>query len=358
MDEVTESIFAELKNLKNGSLDEQERAIGKIAEISEPAVLILVRELDHLYSKKYRYATGLNLMSKVAEMGEAAFSLQTNEDDYRNNIGRALVKIGEPAVPALMNALKNGKKELAEHVSRIIFEIGKTAVPALIEMLKDKDVDVRWLVAKSLAEIKDVRAVPALIEALKDSACDVQQMIIAALINIAKKNPENSEVAKGVSALIEMMNDKCNPQRGSAAYALGQIADASTVPALTEGMLDEDFGMRAVCAKSLGSILTRLQSFDAVKLFEKHIEESFEYLGKSRLKKDELAEIKIRLSMLRIETARKKNSLVSKRDILLDDIPKPPRKRGVYWTLDQRKETLNSKPKTISGSAIRRSSLV
>ena len=63
-------------------------------------------------------------------------------------------------------------------------KIGEPAVEPLIEALKDKDQDVRWEAALALGNIGDERAVEPLIEALKDEDEDVREAAGEALEKI------------------------------------------------------------------------------------------------------------------------------------------------------------------------------
>ncbi|MEM4359193.1 MAG: HEAT repeat domain-containing protein, partial [Candidatus Bilamarchaeaceae archaeon] len=56
-----------------------------------------------------------------------------------------------------------------------VVAIGEPAVPALIDALKDKNEDVRYGAAIALGKIGDARAVPALIDSLNDKGWIVRE---------------------------------------------------------------------------------------------------------------------------------------------------------------------------------------
>jgi len=81
---------------------------------------------------------------------------------------KALVKIGEPAVEPLIQALGYKERLVAVGASWVLREIGESAVEPLIQALrKDERWEVRGLAAETLGEIGDARAVEPLTQALK-----------------------------------------------------------------------------------------------------------------------------------------------------------------------------------------------
>lgn len=90
------------------------------------------------------------------------------DKDAKGAAYKALAKIGKPAVPALIAALKDKDNWVRESASMALGTIGhdaKAAVPTLAEALKDKDFGVRLMAAAALGLIGPAAkaAVPALI---------------------------------------------------------------------------------------------------------------------------------------------------------------------------------------------------
>ena len=80
--------------------------------------------------------------------------------------------------------------------------IGQPAVPSLIEALGDEDWDVRREAAWALGEIGDARAVPSLIEALRDEDWRVREAAVEALEGIgAPALPELERTWQGKSVV-------------------------------------------------------------------------------------------------------------------------------------------------------------
>ena len=90
-----------------------------------------------------------------------------------------LAKLGPPAVPELIRALRDSNWWVRWVAARALGDIGDArAVGPLIAALKDEDRDVRYGVAAALGKLGDARAVGALIAALKDDLhCSAAQPI-------------------------------------------------------------------------------------------------------------------------------------------------------------------------------------
>ena len=82
-------------------------------------------------------------------------NLSSNNDIIRVHSRESLVKIGKPAVPQLVEALKRGNHWVRWEAAKALGQIGDaTAAPALVEALQDEEFDVRWLAAEGLIKIK------------------------------------------------------------------------------------------------------------------------------------------------------------------------------------------------------------
>jgi HEAT repeat protein len=87
----------------------------------------------------------------------------------------ALGTRSEPeAIPLLIAALAEPSAFMGRTAADSLERIGKPAVPSLIEALKNRNAQVRGLAARALAHIKDTSAIPALFAALEDDSAIVQ----------------------------------------------------------------------------------------------------------------------------------------------------------------------------------------
>jgi len=115
-----------------------------------------------------------------------------------------LTELREPAVPALINALKNPGGNVWLGAFEVLLKIGEPAVPYLIDALKSASPGMRSDIARILGKIGDVRAVPVLISILEDNSFSVQSNVYSGLSELALillKKEEYSCSLKIVKAL-------------------------------------------------------------------------------------------------------------------------------------------------------------
>lgn len=158
---------------------------------------------------------------------------------------------------------------------------------------------VRALAARAVGISRDDRVVPTLIAALgKEREVAVRKAIIYSLVRYPQ--------AQVTSALIPFLKDKKHELRAAAAYALAEIGDASSAPALIEVLRrlgkDEDAFARSQAARGLGRIgssdavgplleaLTRDKSQDVRR-------EAARALGKAATKQEPAAIVALRAAM-------------------------------------------------------------
>lgn len=153
------------------------------------------------------------------------------------------------------------EKDLVEDAKLIIEklrEIGTPAIPALIEAMKDKDRNVQLRATTALGEMGAI-AIPALLEALEDEDASVRGHAALALGVCSVKDVGILDMGvvtdpKVVPALIEALKDKDWNVRWSAVVALGWLKDKGAVPALEEALYDRDPYVRAQASVSLNQI--------------------------------------------------------------------------------------------------------
>jgi hypothetical protein len=102
------------------------------------------------------------------EIKDRTEALKYESDEVRQSAFEVLVKIGGPAVPALIEALKDEDSDVRQVAASALVKIGEPAVPALIRVLKyrNEHSDVRRIATWVLTSIGGL-AVPALVDALK-----------------------------------------------------------------------------------------------------------------------------------------------------------------------------------------------
>jgi HEAT repeat protein len=115
--------------------------------------------------------------------------LKSADPEARGKASLAIIRLGEPAVPGLVEMLKSEDTQQRVTAASTLFGMGtkaKAAVPALAEALSDPSTDLRVSAAMALESIGPdaAPAVPALVNALRDRETVVRQRAVIALGSI------------------------------------------------------------------------------------------------------------------------------------------------------------------------------
>ncbi len=124
--------------------------------------------------------------------------------------------------------------------AKTLVKIGKPAVEALITALRHEDSNVRERSAYALAKIRDPRAVEFLIARLNDEVLRIRSVAALALGEIGDP--------RAVEPLIHALKDEDLEVRMDVAEALGDIEDPRAVKPLIAALKDNDHEVRKVAA--------------------------------------------------------------------------------------------------------------
>lgn len=140
-----------------------------------------------------------------------------------------LVKIGEPAVPALLLALKNDDRTQETrhwentYLREAVIRIGEPAFKMLVAALNPHS-DMVSVAAKSLALFKDPRAVEPLVTALLDEQVDIRgKCYIIETLGILKD-------PRAFRPLVTCLSDESGYIRSNAAVALAAYGNPEVIP--------------------------------------------------------------------------------------------------------------------------------
>lgn len=140
----------------------------------------------------------------------------------------------KPDITGLVAALQSGDAEKSGRANLELIRLGEPAVPGLIEMLKDPDPRVRGLAASTFWGMggKARAAAPALAEALSDPDPSFRTQVAMALENMGP------DAKDAVPALITALSDPDRGVRQASVKALGSIGPAAkaAVPALSRAL--------------------------------------------------------------------------------------------------------------------------
>jgi HEAT repeat protein len=146
------------------------------------AVPLLVGAWQSGYVEALR---ALKRMGPASATAAPALAAGLEQGPYDVEVPGVLVAIGKPGVPALREALRNGKPASRKSILLVLEQIGPgaTVVPAVSAALNDKDDEVRNTAAGVLGRFgPDAKeAVPALRAALKDASGPVRRQAAVAL---------------------------------------------------------------------------------------------------------------------------------------------------------------------------------
>ena len=132
-----------------------------------------------------------------------------NQDDDLSGLAGALSEIGPPAVQSCIAALKDEDNYVRKAAAWALRDVGDTrAVEPFIAALKDEEGAVRCTAAEALGKINDLRAVEPLIAALKDKDGDVRKVATKALSNF------NND-ARAIKALQDVQDRKASQESRS-----------------------------------------------------------------------------------------------------------------------------------------------
>ena len=145
----------------------------------------------------------------------------------------ALVHIGQPAVPALIDALNNPNSYIAEGAAMALGQMGtsaKDAVPALVDTLRRKDTPL-MLKPRAAEALGKIGEIDLLIRILQGKEPGIQPYLGAQGLGAA-----GPAAASAVPALMEALKSSDHGMQMEAAEALGEIGPAANpaVPQLAE----------------------------------------------------------------------------------------------------------------------------
>ncbi len=182
--------------------------------------------------------------SRLAEARKLVRQLQ--EASKRERAGDELLRLGEEAAPALIEALQTGDRDLLPHYQSVLARMGIAATPALTHSLLNDHPLIRGRVAEVLARTKDPQAVPALLSALGGEYYTVRSRAAQALGAIGA--PES------LQPLLEALHDQELEVRIAAVRAVGRFKRRETFDNMADLLLeDAQIEARQAAAEALGA---------------------------------------------------------------------------------------------------------
>lgn len=217
-----------------------------LSKMGEPAIAKLI-ELLHGAPAPVREVAAEAL--GAADSPRAVEALIQAIGDSNENVIRAAVRAlgqtkSDRAVGPLLALLAS--EPLGALAAEALAQLGQPAVPGLMAALKDSRPTVRALAARALGEIAPGQAVPALIELAKGDSGSPKAEAIEALSKIGDP--------AALSVISLALHNGSVMTRRKAIRALARIRDPKAVDILTEALRDPDLQVRQEAASGLGEI--------------------------------------------------------------------------------------------------------
>ena len=184
-----------------------------------------------------------DLKSKVDELFLKASSGEERYRDLVEPSKKALIEMGQDAVPYLIEKL--GTQDAREILTliEILGRIGEPAVLPLIEVLKSDNKDKVKTASRILGDIKNKRAVQPLSDLLSNSDYNIRANACASLGKIGDTTVLNE--------VMSLLNDSVEVVRKSAAVSLGDLNNPRAIDALIKALKDRHFSVRLTASNSL-----------------------------------------------------------------------------------------------------------
>jgi hypothetical protein len=206
-----------------------------------------------------------------------------------------------------MFSIENSLNSAAIRSAKII---GKTSIPVLVEIVSHKDDDAAagrtaaYILLKMYSKRISLR-------------CKVQCYLVLCydMPKLAIRLDEHA-----IPLLAEAVKNVNT--RGAAFWILEEYGH-NALPEIMELLGNSDEHIRHKALLSAYRILEQMNTMKALRQLESQ-------LMKAPIDKIRSSPLAYKLAQLMAKLAEKKNQLAPQRDILLDDIPKPPKKGGTY----------------------------
>lgn len=140
---------------------------------------LIVKLKDKDWRVRAKASEVLGKRREIAAIGPLIAVLRDDDTDVAVAAGTALTRIGKPAIPELLEAMKDDPLCFQPEpgitgASKVLAMMGKNVVESVIQMLKSEDFRVRVNAAKVLGEVGDQRAVEPLRASLNDEVWRVR----------------------------------------------------------------------------------------------------------------------------------------------------------------------------------------
>jgi len=161
-----------LTELLSGDETRAENAVLALIDLGEnaiPALMDLAQAPD--VDSRWWAVRTLSQAPLVSTEWLIPFLLNDSAPEVRQCAALGLaIKADESAIQSLVTALSDTDSMVGNLAMNALIKIGKPSVPSLIECVKNKPQSVRVLALRALAEIQDQRAIPVMMQVLDEDS--------------------------------------------------------------------------------------------------------------------------------------------------------------------------------------------
>jgi HEAT repeat protein len=234
-------------------------ALRRIAEADRPFTVSAPRDAPPVIQQAAHGLDSLNAAEReaaiqtLAQMNHPAARDVLAEathhpvEDVRIAAAKSLAEVKDlRALPGLFEAIRNQRFDKVNSGS--LSEFGETAVPALLNSLGDpnEDLDLRQAAAWALGSIGDVNTLPALRGLLRDAHPELRVTGVMALSNFDAAAPWILECLKDENPRVRKTAVDCSKK-----FALKKVGEADVIAALIGALRDQDGDVRYAAADAL-----------------------------------------------------------------------------------------------------------
>jgi HEAT repeat protein len=202
-------------------------------------------ETDEQARAKLAFEIGEAFVQAIENQGDQAVVVLKDELRTQSHVLEALVNVGPPAVPILVQTLRNTFGEAAMASAEALGRIGtRECIVPLLEALGSQDVRVRVIAFEHLKSFSY-----SLEQCYRDILSSHRGLQAQMALVLSESN------APGVlEALLRCSNSPHAEVRKATAWALGTLDSAEAIQALIRLLGDRDEGVREIAAVRLGML--------------------------------------------------------------------------------------------------------
>ncbi len=160
-----------LTDLTSGDESRAERSVSALIELGEEAIPALLDLIKSPNADFRWWALRVLAASPHSSTGWLIRFLDDPAPEVRQCAALGLAeKADEAATESLVRAMNDEDAMVCNLAAHALVKIGKPAVPSLIEAVRDESQAVRIHAIRALAEIKDYRAIPVLMQVIEEDS--------------------------------------------------------------------------------------------------------------------------------------------------------------------------------------------